>query len=471
MDDVAYDDLVSRFGEGERKVTAELATEAQRRADQRVLAAIELRNGPSAKEARASGDLLALGRAIAGRAGLWHTWGPLVEEVSRWPDTDAARSAAEALARALDPLDHDDLREAPPAWWNAAQRGEVVVGWPLVRRLNFHQPTEALVPCAVAASLAELTSIEADEAHLAVEHLRAARRLRELSYEFASNVDRPSEPIEALAVLGTVERLTIAIQRAADLAPLRALARLRELSYEFASSVDRPSEPIEALAVLGTVERLTIAIQRAADLAPLRALARLRELKIELRCEAVTGGDPLAPLAGMSLSSLRVASRSALPSLAVLDKLPELRVLHVDRAPADPAPIGRLTKLEELMLGHAGVVPGLPASLRTLHMIDCDGLRSSEPFAPLRALDVLRMTDCRALRSLDVSALSLRELAIGGSDRLERIDLGAAAQLVELRLDGLPALRELHLAGGRPASLRLVEIERCPALVVPAGLG
>ena len=156
------------------------------------------------------------------------------------------------------------------------------------------------------------------------------------------------------------------------------------------------------------MRRRAAAIKRAADLAPIRALARLRELKIELGCEDSTGGDPLAPLAGMSLSSLRVTSRFALPSLAVLDKLPELRVLHVDRAPADPAPIGRLTTLEELMLGHAGIVPGLPAPLRTLHMIDCDGLRSSEPFAPLRQLDVLRITDCRALRELAIGAVAAR---------------------------------------------------------------
>jgi hypothetical protein len=138
----------------------------------------------------------------------------------------------------------------------------------------------------------------------------------------------------------------------------------------------------------------------------------------------------------MSLSSLHVVSRVALPSLAVLDELPELRVLHLDRVWADPAPIGRLAMLEELMLGHANALPSLPASLRTLHLIDCDGLRASEALAPLRQLEVLRLTDCGALRTLDVSALStLRELAISGASSLESIELGAPTQLAELRLD------------------------------------
>lgn len=95
------------------------------------------------------------------------------------------------------------------------------------------------------------------------------------------------------------------------------------------------------------------------------------------------------------------------------------------------------------------------------------------------ASTILRLTDCRALRALHLAPLTvLRELAISGAppdapagaSRLDLIDLGAAQQLEELRLYGLPALRELRFAAGRPASLCRVTFEDCPALVVPAGL-
>src|SRR5512140_1881689 len=183
MDDSAYETMVSRFGEGDRNVMSELTAEAGRRGDRRILAAIELRSGPSVREAREAGDRLALGRAIAGRAGLWRTWDPLVAEVSRWPDDDASRAAIAGLAHALDALDLDDLREAPAAWWNAAQAGHAPVGWPLVRRLIFRERQgPELVPCAVADSLAHLTLIDADEHNLPPAMLAGARHLRSLAY-------------------------------------------------------------------------------------------------------------------------------------------------------------------------------------------------------------------------------------------------------------------------------------------------
>jgi len=72
----------------------------------------------------------------------------------------------------------------------------------------------------------------------------------------------------------------------------------------------------------------------------------------------------------------------------------------------------------------------------------------------LAHLEILRLTDCRALDALHLAPLTaLRELAISGASpdapagasRLELIDLGAARQLEELRLYDLPALRELRL--------------------------
>jgi hypothetical protein len=435
MDDPAYRAMVSRFGEGDRHVVVdELRAEAQRRGDRRVLAAIDLRSGPSAKEARAAGDLLALGRAIAGRAGLWRTWGPLVEEVSRWPDDEASRAAVASLSQALDALELDSLREAPAAWWNAAQRGAAPVGWPLVRRLIFRERLEPedLLPCADAESLAALTIIDADEHHLAPDKLAGARRLRTLIYQFSSTLDRRSDPVEALAALA------------------------------------------------GTLEQLAVTVNHAAtELSSLRALSALTDLRVHFRFDDLGGHDPLAALGGMALSALRVDSRSALPSLAVLDALPALRVLHVDRAPADPAPIGRPAQLEELLLGRAATLPPLPSSLTSLHLIESDGLRSSDQLSSLAKLEILLLTDCRAVDELRLGGLTaLRELAISGAPpdaagaaRLGLLDLGEAPHLEELRLDALPALREIRLAGPRPPSLRVVSLERCPALLaVPAAL-
>jgi len=434
MDDSAYHTLVSRFDEGDRSVTEGLKAEAQQRNDRRVLAAIDLRSGPSPREARTAGDRLALGRAIAGRAGLWRTWTPLIEEVSRWPDDPASRAAVASLAHALDDLDLDDLREAPAAWWNAAQAGQAPVGWPLVRRLIFRerQDPEPLMPCEVEDSLAHLTLIDADEHNLPPTRLADARHLRSLAYEFASTAARPADPVDAFTVLA------------------------------------------------GTLQQLSLSIPHAAtDLSPLRALTALTALHLHFRFADFGGRDPLAALAGMPLTSLRVDARAPLPSLAVLDQLPALRLLHVDRAPADTSPLARLASLDELLLGRADSLLGLPASLRSLHLIECDGLRSSDQLAPLTGLAILRLTDCRAVTALHLAGLAeLRELAISGAppdasagaSRLELIDLGAAPRFEELRLDALPALRELRFAAGRPASLGRVSIEGCPSLVMHAGL-
>ena len=434
MDDSAYETMVSRFGEGDRNVMSELEAEARRRNDRRILAAIELRGGPSVREARETGDRLALGRAIAGRAGLWRTWDPLVAEVSRWPDDDASRAAVAGLAHALDELGLDDLREAPAAWWNAAQAGHAPVGWPLVRRLIFRerQGPEPLVPCAVAHSLAHLTLIDADEHNLPPAMLAGARHLRSLAYEFASTAARPADPVDAFAVLA------------------------------------------------GTLHQLSLSLRHAAtELSALRALTAVTDLHIHFGFAEFGARDPLAALAGMALTSLRLGGRAPLPSLAVVGQLPALRVLHVDRAPADTAPLARLAQLDELLVGRAATLPALPASLRSLHVVESDGLRSSEQLASLAHLEILRLTDCRALQALHLAPLTaLRELAISGpppdapagASRLELIDLGAARPLEELRLYGLPALRELRFTAGRPALLRRITFEDCPALVVPADL-